>query len=200
MLWRGRLEGCPSSFVPVFVPVTGTMQNTRHKELRCNNLRWVFKKRAERTGFEPAEGFDPFTDLANRRFRPLSHLSQIDICTRRQIRRGPILPLAVAAVNATEDLETVGQFAISCHSRACGNLDGLFPKLDSRLRGNEYQLRKNHDCQTDPLRKSATAGNIAANSRRAALAGPILPLAVSMPACSARAVALQSSIGRQQVN
>lgn len=30
---------------------------------------------AERTGFEPAEGFDPFTDLANRRFRPLSHRS-----------------------------------------------------------------------------------------------------------------------------
>jgi hypothetical protein len=32
-------------------------------------------KQAERTGFEPAEGFNPFTDLANRRFRPLSHLS-----------------------------------------------------------------------------------------------------------------------------
>ncbi len=30
---------------------------------------------AETTGFEPAEGFDPFTDLANRRFRPLSHVS-----------------------------------------------------------------------------------------------------------------------------
>ncbi len=32
---------------------------------------------AERTGFEPAEGCDPFTDLANRRFRPLSHLSKM---------------------------------------------------------------------------------------------------------------------------
>jgi hypothetical protein len=30
----------------------------------------------ERTGFEPAEGFDPFTDLANRRIRPLCHLSR----------------------------------------------------------------------------------------------------------------------------
>src|SRR5687767_2507686 len=30
---------------------------------------------AERTGFEPAVGFDPYTGLANRRFRPLSHLS-----------------------------------------------------------------------------------------------------------------------------
>ena len=32
---------------------------------------------AERTGFEPAEGNDPLTDLANRRFRPLSHLSEM---------------------------------------------------------------------------------------------------------------------------
>jgi hypothetical protein len=30
---------------------------------------------AERTGFEPAVGFDPYADLANRCFRPLSHLS-----------------------------------------------------------------------------------------------------------------------------
>ena len=30
---------------------------------------------AERTGFEPADGTNPVTDLANRRFRPLSHLS-----------------------------------------------------------------------------------------------------------------------------
>src|SRR5436305_1020457 len=35
------------------------------------------RARAERTGFEPAEGCDPFTDLANRRFRPLSHLSEL---------------------------------------------------------------------------------------------------------------------------
>jgi hypothetical protein len=33
-------------------------------------------KEAERTGFEPAVGFDPYTGLANRRFRPLSHLSR----------------------------------------------------------------------------------------------------------------------------
>src|SRR5262245_1605510 len=39
----------------------------------------VNKHSAERTGFEPAEGFDPFTDLANRRFRPLSHLSGIGV-------------------------------------------------------------------------------------------------------------------------
>jgi hypothetical protein len=33
--------------------------------------------RAERTGFEPAVGFNPYTGLANRRYRPLSHLSKI---------------------------------------------------------------------------------------------------------------------------
>ena len=33
------------------------------------------RARAERTGFEPAEGDYPFTDLANRRIRPLCHLS-----------------------------------------------------------------------------------------------------------------------------
>jgi hypothetical protein len=33
-------------------------------------------KLTERTGFEPAVRFDPYTDLANRRYRPLSHLSK----------------------------------------------------------------------------------------------------------------------------
>ena len=32
--------------------------------------------RTERAGFEPAERFDTFTGLANRRFQPLSHLSR----------------------------------------------------------------------------------------------------------------------------
>lgn len=35
--------------------------------------RQVFQ--AERTGFEPVERCDPFTGLANRRIRPLCHLS-----------------------------------------------------------------------------------------------------------------------------
>src|SRR4051812_32993885 len=35
---------------------------------------------AERTGFEPAVGFDPYICLANRRFRPLSHLSRRHEC------------------------------------------------------------------------------------------------------------------------
>ena len=34
--------------------------------------------RAERTGFEPAVQYDPYADLANRCFRPLSHLSRLD--------------------------------------------------------------------------------------------------------------------------
>lgn len=34
---------------------------------------------AERTGFEPVESCDTFTDLANRRIRPLCHLSRVFI-------------------------------------------------------------------------------------------------------------------------
>jgi hypothetical protein len=34
----------------------------------------------ERTGFEPAVGYNPYTGLANRRFRPLSHLSRLFSC------------------------------------------------------------------------------------------------------------------------
>jgi hypothetical protein len=78
------------------------MQNTRHKELDCNNLQRVFKKPAERTGFEPAEGCDPFTDLANRRFRPLSHLSEVGslvqystVAFERRKRRNSATPNAI---------------------------------------------------------------------------------------------------------
>ena len=39
----------------------------------CEALRPIA---AERAGFEPAEGFDPFAALAKRCFRPLSHLSE----------------------------------------------------------------------------------------------------------------------------
>ena len=35
---------------------------------------------AERMGFEPMVGCDTHTDLANRRFRPLSHLSDCRFC------------------------------------------------------------------------------------------------------------------------
>src|SRR5262249_39674981 len=37
--------------------------------------------KAERTGFEPVVEFYPHTGLANRRYRPLSHLSKV-LCTR----------------------------------------------------------------------------------------------------------------------
>lgn len=33
------------------------------------------QRQAERAGFEPAVGLKPYTDLANRRIRPLCHLS-----------------------------------------------------------------------------------------------------------------------------
>ena len=42
----------------------------------CQALTSREKTRAERTGFEPADRVAPITDLANRRYRPLSHLSQ----------------------------------------------------------------------------------------------------------------------------
>jgi hypothetical protein len=34
-------------------------------------------RKAERTGFEPVEGCYTLTGLANRRYRPLSHLSKL---------------------------------------------------------------------------------------------------------------------------
>ena len=59
-----------------------TKTQTKREPFRPSRLLYSIVKQtsfslgqAERTGFEPAEGFDPFTDLANRRFRPLSHRS-----------------------------------------------------------------------------------------------------------------------------
>src|SRR5262245_28689543 len=60
-------------------------ETTRWRKPRDNDAgcRWVhFRSRpckrgnAERTVFEPADQVSPVTDLANRRFRPLSHLSE----------------------------------------------------------------------------------------------------------------------------
>ena len=60
-----------------------TKTQTKREPFRPSHLLYSIVKQtsfslgqAERTGFEPAEGFDPFTDLANRRFRPLSHRSK----------------------------------------------------------------------------------------------------------------------------
>ena len=46
-------------------------------------------KNAERAGFEPADRSYPITDLANRRFRPLSHLSGSVIIPCAVIRARP---------------------------------------------------------------------------------------------------------------
>ncbi len=54
----------------------------QEKPLKTFEVQSGFLTEAETTGFEPAEGFDPFTDLANRRFRPLSHVSRR--CNRHQ--------------------------------------------------------------------------------------------------------------------
>ena len=46
---------------------------------------------AERPGFEPGIGFDPYTGLANQRLRPLGHLSVPAIYTmlpERRVKRG----------------------------------------------------------------------------------------------------------------
>ena len=50
--------------------------------------------KAERTGFEPAVGCDTYTDLANRRYRPLSHLSGGKIRGRESpfLDEGEIMP------------------------------------------------------------------------------------------------------------
>jgi hypothetical protein len=47
----------------------------------------VHKSEAERTGFEPAVGCYPYTDLANRRFRPLSHLSRVSYAPNSDLDR-----------------------------------------------------------------------------------------------------------------
>lgn len=41
--------------------------------------------KAERTGFEPADRFDPVTSLAKTRFRPLSHLSRMILAHRERL-------------------------------------------------------------------------------------------------------------------
>ena len=69
-------RGCSSDLSQYLSQLLGQMTNALPKAMHCKGLRWVFMDQAERTGFEPAEGFDPFTDLANRRIRPLCHLSR----------------------------------------------------------------------------------------------------------------------------
>ncbi len=68
-----RLDG---PFDTVLSQSTVSKKAAPRKALLINTLRGAVTSEAERTGFEPAEGCDPFTDLANRRFRPLSHLSE----------------------------------------------------------------------------------------------------------------------------
>jgi hypothetical protein len=58
-----------------FVPVGGTNKNAHRKPVIHSNLRRASETKTERTGFEPADQFDPVTALAKPRYRPLSHLS-----------------------------------------------------------------------------------------------------------------------------
>ncbi len=68
---------------------TGTSQwsqNSRSSQgVASQHVASFNKSLAERTGFEPAVRFDPYTGLANRRFRPLSHLSRwVSVYNARQ--------------------------------------------------------------------------------------------------------------------
>ena len=101
-LWGNRSEGAGTRTLDhsiksrmlyqlSYALIVLTFANTVTEKKNSNTTRLLRKKaiswfdiqsriilkfgQAERTGFEPAEGFDPFTDLANRRFRPLSHRS-----------------------------------------------------------------------------------------------------------------------------
>ena len=65
-------------------PATGMLAAQRHlvrrpaedmAMLRGGMLGRGLRSGAERAGFEPAVGFDPYAALAKRCFRPLSHLS-----------------------------------------------------------------------------------------------------------------------------
>ena len=50
----------------------GQWRAKRRNPRRCAGVSFA---KAERTGFEPAVGFDPYNGLANRRLQPLGHLS-----------------------------------------------------------------------------------------------------------------------------
>ena len=52
----------------------------KREEKTCVFVRhFLAQKMAERAGFEPAVGFDPYDGLANRSFRPLRHLSALSV-------------------------------------------------------------------------------------------------------------------------
>ena len=57
-------------------PKCGAMTGLRYAP---NIPFFLYVKVAERVGFEPTVQFDPYDDLANRSFRPLRHLSLIQL-------------------------------------------------------------------------------------------------------------------------
>ncbi len=64
-------------FVPLFVPITGANKKRAPQVLAKQQLTKHANIKAERTGFEPVMEVSPHTGLAIRRFRPLSHLSEL---------------------------------------------------------------------------------------------------------------------------
>ena len=101
-------------------------------------------KEAERTGFEPAEGSYPFTGLANRRFRPLSHLS----CRRRGRRRAVLYTKNTQAGGFRQGWRISPQASL----RACGIASLLDP-------GRTFQSIHPHNTrQFDPTVNLAWTG------------------------------------------
>ena len=77
---------CPET--PLFAALATPARPTKRRPFSgLNPLYQVIL--AERGGFEPPERFNPFNGLANRRFRPLSHLSTPHF---RQPAQNPLLP------------------------------------------------------------------------------------------------------------
>jgi hypothetical protein len=77
------------------------------KRARCKHwpqlsLRRAVGKEAERTGFEPADQVTPVTDLANRRFRPLSHLSETQ-ASESAHEFGDLVHPTATVPNSTQD-------------------------------------------------------------------------------------------------
>lgn len=67
-----RLAEIVTVFGPLITEQTGPIPKTK----ALIGLRRGLVPEAERAGFEPAVGSKPYADLANRCFRPLSHLSK----------------------------------------------------------------------------------------------------------------------------
>ena len=84
----------------------------------------VYEVLAERGGFEPPIGFNPYNGLANRRFRPLSHLSasgpRVSAPNRPRASFFPAFALSGYGVAGPPSLDANRCFADACTYSANG--------------------------------------------------------------------------------